>query len=192
MLAVAGGAAGKAASSVDDVIDITKASANINKGRKSQQIVEKLRTKKTTKSTGNRIKPEPGSADFIGPLREVDTARASDWTRPDGSTWWPPNNGAVPGSEKMVTHRKGSEFGRIGANSGSHVAPPNTSPERLALKPGTDVAVYNEYRVIKDIPQVQQAEVAAWFDMPGGGVQYKLPASINELMEMGYIELIIK
>ena len=92
----------------------------------------------------------------------------------------------------MVTLRKGSEFGRIGANSGSYVAPPNTSPERLALKPGTDVSVYNEYRVIKDIPPVQQAEVAAWFDMPGGGVQYKLPASINELMEMGYIELIIK
>ena len=189
MIGAVGGLIGKEAGVVDDMLRVSKGST---KTRKWEQIVEKIRTKKTTKSTGNRIKPEPGSADFIGPLREVDTARASDWTRPDGSTWWPPNNGAVPGSEKMVTLRKGSEFGRIGANSGSYVAPPNTSPERLALKPGTDVAVYNEYRVIKDIPQVQQAEVAAWFDMPGGGVQYKLPASINELMEMGYIELIIK
>ena len=189
MIGAVGGLIGKEAGVVDDMLRVSKGST---KTRKWEQIVEKIRTKKTTKSTGNRIKPEPGSADFIGPLREVDAARASDWTRPDGSTWWPPNNGAVPGSEKMVTLRKGSEFGRIGANSGSYVAPPNTSPERLALKPGTDVSVYNEYRVIKDIPQVQQAEVAAWFDMPGGGVQYKLPASINELMEMGYIELIIK
>ena len=189
MIGAVGGLIGKEAGVVDDMLRVSKGST---KTRKWEQIVEKIRTKKTTKSTGNRIKPEPGSADFIGPLREVDAARATDWTRPDGSTWWPPNNGAVPGSEKMVTLRKGSEFGRIGANSGSYVAPPNTSPERLALKPGTDVSVYNEYRVIKDIPQVQQAEVAAWFDMPGGGVQYKLPASINELMEMGYIELIIK
>ena len=63
MLAVAGGAAGKAASSADDVIDITKAQVNINKGRKSQQIVENLRTKKTTKVKGKTTK---GSKKAVG------------------------------------------------------------------------------------------------------------------------------
>lgn len=87
---------------------------------------------------------------------------------------------------------KGTEFGRIGEGSGSYVAPPNTSPAKLALKPGADTSLYNEYRVIKDIPGVQQAEVAGWFDMPGGGTQYKLPISINDLLNNGYIELIVK
>lgn len=136
--------------------------------------------------------PKPGDPNFVGPLKEVDAARTANWTRPDGSTWWPPNDGAVPGTEKLVSLQKGTEFGRIGGEWGSYVAPPNTLPEKLALKPGTDISVYNEYRVIKEIPRVQQAEVAGWFDMPGGGTQYKLPASIKDLLEAGYIELIIK
>lgn len=32
----------------------------------------------------------------------------------------------------------------------------------------------------------------AEFDQPGGGIQYKLPMSIDKLLEEGYIELIIK
>ncbi len=136
-------------------------------------------------------KPKPGDLDYIGPLKEVDAARAANWTKSDGSTWWPPNGGAVPGSEKIVMLQKESKFGRIGGDGGSYVAPPNTSPEKLALKPGTNISNYNEYRVIKDIPGVQQAEVAGWFDMPGGGTQYKLPASIKDLVDGGYIELII-
>lgn len=136
--------------------------------------------------------PKPGDSNFIGPLKEVDAARAANWMKPDGTTWWPPNDGAVPGTEKTVALQRGTEFGRIGGDGGSYVAPPNTSPEKLALKPGTDTSVYNEYRVIKDIPGVQQAEVAGWFDMPGGGTQFKLPASIKDLIDGGYIELIIK
>ena len=141
---------------------------------------------------GSGKKLKPGDPNFMGPLKEVDAARTANWTKPDGSTWWPPNDGAVPGTEKSVSLQKGTEFGRIGGEWGSYVAPPNTLPEKLALRPGTDTSVYNEYRAIKEIPRVQQAEVASWFDMPGGGTQYKLPASIKDLVEAGYIELIIK
>ena len=72
------------------------------------------------KGTGN---PKPGDPNFIGPLIEIDAARAANWTKPDGSTWWPPNNGAVPSSEKTVTMKPGETFGRIGNNKGSYVAP---------------------------------------------------------------------
>jgi hypothetical protein len=134
----------------------------------------------------------PGDLEFIGPLKEIDAAKASNWTKPDGSIWWPPNNGALPGTEKIVTLQKCVKFGRIGGDGGSYVAPPNTPPDKLALKPGTDMSIYNGYKVIIDISEVQQAEIAKWFDMPGRGIQYKLPASINDLIDGGYIELMIK
>lgn len=142
------------------------------------------------KGTGNSSIPKPGDPDFIGPLSEIEAAKTSNWTKPDGSTWWPPNDGGVPGTEVSVTLKKGTEVGRIGGEGGSYVAHPNTSPEKLALKPGTDTSNYHEYIVIKDITDVQQAEIAGWFGMPGGGTQYKLPLSIKDLMDAGYIELL--
>ena len=133
--------------------------------------------------------PKPGDPNFIGPLEEMDAARAANWKKPDGSTWWPPNQGAVPGTEQTVTLPKGTILGRIGSMHGSFVAPPNTSPELLSLSPATNLSEYFEIELTADIPNVQQAEVAPWFDMPGGGIQYKLPASIQELMDRGYIKI---
>lgn len=88
--------------------------------------------------------------------------------------------------------KPGAEIGRIGKGSGQYVAPPGTTPAKLSLKPGTDISMYNEYRILKEIPGVEKATVAPWFDQPGGGMQYKLPMSIDKLLEEGYIELIIK
>jgi hypothetical protein len=114
------------------------------------------------------------------------------WTRPDGSTMWPPNNGAVKGTEEIITMKPGIEVGRIGKGTGKYVAPPRTSPEKLSLKPGTDTSMYNEYKIVREIPGVEKAKIAPWFGQPGGGTQYKLPKSIDILLEEGYIELIIK
>ena len=69
----------------------------------------------------------PGDPEFIGPLTEFDAARVANWKRPDGSTWWPPNNGAVIGSEKSITMEPGETFGRIGYDTGKYVAPCGTS-----------------------------------------------------------------
>lgn len=60
--------------------------------------------------------PKPGDPNFMGPLKEVDAARAANWMKPDGTTWWPPNDGAVPGTEKTVALQRGTEFGRIGGD----------------------------------------------------------------------------
>ena len=46
--------------------------------------------------------------------------------------------------------------------------------------------------LFKKIPNVERAKVAPWFGMPGGGIQNKLPMSIEELVKRGYIELITK
>ena len=118
MLAVAGGAAGKAASSVDDVIDITKTSANINKGRKSQQIVEKLRSNKTTKSTG---KPEIGNkAVCEGNGISVLTQKNIETpTLPEGSKWERNVlNSFDGGRATATTYEGGTTLYRIGGKNG--------------------------------------------------------------------------
>ena len=121
---------------------------------------------------------------------EMDAARAANWKRSDGSTWWPPHDGAVPGTKETVTLPAGMVFGRIGSDRGTYVAPPGTPPEQLSLCPGTDTSVYSEYRIVKEIPGVEKAAVAAWFDKPGGGTQYKLPDSIINLVINGFIQKI--
>lgn len=80
-------------------------------------------------------------------------------------------------------------FGRIGSNFGKYAAPAGTDPEKLSLAPGTDVSAYKEYIIIKEISGVQQSVVAPWFDQPGGGTQYLLPYTIEELLQGGYIIL---
>lgn len=34
---------------------------------------------------------------------------------------------------------------------------------------------------------MQSGKIAPWFDQPGGGVQHKMPMSIQELIDGGYI-----
>ena len=132
------------------------------------------------------LPPKPGDAEFIGALPSEGTG-GDKWTNPDGTTRWPPNDGAVPGTEKTITLQPGETIGRIGDTGGTYTAPPGTSPAELSLKPGTNTSVYTEYTVVKPIPKVTQAEVAPWFDQPGGGIQYKLLNSIQWYIDNGYI-----
>ncbi len=76
---------------------------------------------------------------------------------------------------------------RYGDDLGSYTAPSGTSYEQRSLAPGTDLKPYSQFEVIKPIEVVEQAEVAPWFDEPGGGTQYKLPMSVEDLIEEGYL-----
>ncbi len=67
------------------------------------------------------------------------------------------------------------------------MAPTGTDPKTLSLSPDTNTSLYKEYIVVKEIPNVEQATVAPWFDQPGGGIQKLLPHSIDELLRGGYI-----
>ena len=35
--------------------------------------------------------------------------------------------------------------------------------------------------------EVQAGQTAPWFGMPGGGVQYQLPSTVNQLINDGYL-----
>ena len=117
-----------------------------------------------------------------------ETSGAGKWKNADGSVKWPPNNGAVKGTEEVITMKPGEKFGRIGSPDGKYTAPPGTSPDKLSLAPGTDTSLYTEYVVVKEIPNVNRATVAPWFDKPGGGIQNLMPQTIRQLERDGFIK----
>ncbi len=97
----------------------------------------------------------------------------------EGEPIYPPNNGAV-GTPRTITLKAGTVIDRYGWPNGSYASPKGVPYENRALSRTTTQAYY-VYQVVKDIENVQAAEVASWFGQPGGGIQYKLPKKISEL-----------
>ena len=97
---------------------------------------------------------------------------------------YPPNDGAV-GTAKTITLKAGMMIDRYGWVNGSYTSPKGVSYGERALS-RTTTQEYHVYRILKDIENVQEAEVAPWFGQPGGGIQYKLPRKISDLTE--YLE----
>ena len=104
----------------------------------------------------------------------------------DGEPIYPPNDGAV-GTPEIVTLKAGSVIvDRYGKYTGRYVSPKETLCENRALSRRTKKEEYYVYQIVKDIENVQKAEIVAWFGQPGGGIQYKLPKKIFELE--GYLK----
>ena len=113
----------------------------------------------------------------------------AQWYKPDGSINFPPNGGAIPGTEVTKTLDVGQTLGRYGnvGKDSDYVTPPGSTPGSLSLPPYTDTTKYTEYEVVKPIPEVTQSTVAPWGGDQGLGTQFKLPMPIKELIEKGYI-----
>lgn len=116
-------------------------------------------------------------------------ARANGWKHPDGSTWYPPNNGAV-GTPVRTGLEAGAKIDRFGAETGSYTSPAGQSLESRALPkvdPNTSAGKCREYVVTprgKKYLMVEKAEIAPWFDQPGGGTQYRLIDSAGNSMSV--------
>lgn len=131
---------------------------------------------------------------YINPRIEVEMVGAAEvsetsWYKSDGSINYPPNNGAVPGTEVNMTLKPGETIGRYGNIGGksNFVTQAGADASKLALPPNTDPAIYQEFEVIKDIPETIQSEIASWGGSEGGGLQYELPMPILQLIKEGYI-----
>ena len=113
----------------------------------------------------------------------------TDWYKPDGSINYPPNNGAVPGTEVNITLKQGESLGRYGAIGprSNFVTETGADANKLALPPTTDPNVCQEFEVIKEIPDTTQAVIAKWGGSDGGGLQYELPKPILQLIREGYL-----
>ena len=111
------------------------------------------------------------------------------WYKADGSLNLPPNYGAVKGTEKIIDLQPGSKLGRFGVygKSSDFVTAPGSAAKTLSLPPYTDTSIYQEFTVLKPIPGATQSTVAPWGGSFGGGMQYRLPMSIEELIRQGYL-----
>lgn len=125
----------------------------------------------------------------MGALTYVKSGINNSWYNGDGSMNYPPNNGAIKGTEKNITLKPGKIIGRYGniGDKSNFVTQTGADPNRLALPPNTSPSIYQEFEVIKKIPNTIQGKIAAWGGSPGGGVQYELPEPIKQLIIEGYI-----
>ena len=102
---------------------------------------------------------------------------------------YPPNNGAVVGTEQTITLQPGT-YGRYGtiSNQSNYITQSGASASQLSLPPWND-GVYIKIRVLKPIEGVVQSTVAAWapWNGVGGGIQYMLPQPIDMLKIAGYL-----
>jgi len=82
-------------------------------------------------------------------------AEAGGWSQYDvyrktnGSWNWPPNSGAISGTEVSYTFNKGEVVDRFGSTSGTFLAPQGTSYELRSLAPGTAAEPLKQYEVVK-------------------------------------------
>ena len=100
----------------------------------------------------------------------------------DGRPIYPSNDGAV-GLIVTVTLPAGDVLTRYGAPTGRYVLPDGMTFEQRALPSTTSEGDFHVYCVERPIDGVQKGKIAPWFGRTGGGIQYKLPDRIVNLME---------
>jgi len=120
---------------------------------------------------------------------------------------YPPDNGyVVVGTvplEWTETLLPGEDIDRYGSVNGSFLAPASTPYAERAIPPSSLDSTpaagcnYHDYEVLKPF-NVDCGPIAAWFDQPGGGLQFQLdgnlvsgaPAQLNVLwlLDNGYLK----
>lgn len=81
----------------------------------------------------------------------------------------------------------GTIIDRYGSNgTGKYFSPEGTSYGERALPPFMENEPYVKYEVLVPF-DVKSGEIAPWFDQPGQGTQYLSPYSVDELLDLGFI-----
>ena len=112
----------------------------------------------------------------------------SGWYDQSGNTNYPPNDGFAFGSE-WVTLPEGTIKDRYNGPAGRFSAQAGTPFEERALPPNTNTLTYNLHPYIVRVPTVVQRGYARpWFNMRGGGVQYKHLYTVEELVNLGVLD----
>jgi len=109
---------------------------------------------------------------------------------------WPPNNGGT--YTKVITLDSGLLVDRFGGKFvdsvftdwGRFVAPAGIPFKERSLKDTAWTYPYRIYRIIKQIPNVNEGRAIPWFGQPGMGLQYQLPFPINTLVQNGYLQYV--
>jgi hypothetical protein len=107
------------------------------------------------------------------------------WVEPNGDVKWPPNEGFA-GPPKKVVLEPGTKIDRYGSPKGKYLSPADTPFEQRALPPSSANKPPTKYEVLKPI-ETSAGDAAPWFDQAGGGTQYKMNQSVEELIDTGYL-----
>jgi len=105
---------------------------------------------------------------------------------------FPPNNGAIPGTTRIVTLPPGTvqhRFGAVGDNTVFTTAQ-GTTPATVSLPPNTNSNMQFKIVVNQPIPGVTQSTAAPWLGQPGGGVQFVFPKPLQWFESQGIISII--
>ena len=157
--------AGKLATKADDFIDARKAFSTAHKS--------------------DDIRGASQKAQFVydsraGRYRNTDTGRfASEKNLP-----WPKNDGFA--SKTRGTVPEGAVVDRYGRPSGRYGGEPGATASQRGLPPGSEGREYHKYRANEPIPaDIGPAGGVPEFGAKGGGQQYRLDKSFDQLVKEG-------
>lgn len=94
--------------------------------------------------------------------------------------------GGFVGKPVSDTLQPGSVISRYGSEGGRYTSPAGTPFSARGLPPGQKSLGESVYQVTRPIDV--DAGIAAWWQGGGGGIQYRLPASVRELLESGALK----
>lgn len=98
-----------------------------------------------------------------------------------GAINWPANDGfSVTPVDKVLP--PGTRIDRYGSDFVFFTSPEGTPYKMRALAPGTDSKPYSVFEVVEPL-DVKSGLIEPWLDEPGGGIQYLLPETVDDLLE---------
>ncbi len=151
-----------------------------------------------------------GTGEVKKVISEMDRAKLSGWNYPPndglylkykdvfdnpkyynqetGAINWPKNDGFL-NTPIEETLQPGFRIDRYGYDTGTFVSPEGIPYGMRAVAPGTDLRPYSVFEVVAPI-EVKGGKIAPWFDEVGGGIQYVLPDTVENLLEAGILRRI--
>ncbi|MDM0087151.1 MULTISPECIES: hemagglutinin repeat-containing protein [unclassified Variovorax] len=136
-------------------------------------------------------------ARFSEVAQKIVEAEKAGWKTAEGKTWWPPENGKVPGTDQIVQLKIGQRLDRYGGTSdkSTFLAPADTPLGKRALPDSTNLSVHDEYIVLKPF-RVEESRSMPWFGQEGMGLQYETSRgsekTIAKLVEDGFLRKVVK
>jgi hypothetical protein len=107
---------------------------------------------------------------------------------PPGHIVWPPNEGFAPATLPVII-QPGALLDRFGDGAGTFFSPKGTGYRERALPYVCRGYAYNTYRVVQPLPALL-GTATPWFDEPGGAVQVKTTACVNQLLAAGVLQVL--
>ena len=123
--------------------------------------------------------PPPPTAGGCDPCRNVPQIYQSAPNRPTNLGFLgQPQNTTLPAGTKII---------RYGKPTSEFAAPVGTPPWALSIPPTSSPLQLNTYQLTQAIPNVQCGIAAPWYFQFGGGTQYVLPSTVQQLLQSGVL-----